>query len=82
MHGRGRKINPEKNYAAAKDFATGKKVGRPKQKFVWDVIEIKPLPHTPLAVGDKLIHGTVIAVDMLEYTLGISGHWVKVNALK
>ena len=74
---RGKKINPEKNYAAAKDFAAGKKIGRPKQRFVWDVTQTKPLPHTPLTVGDKLIHGTVIAVDMLEYTLGISGHWVR-----
>ena len=82
MHGRGRKLNQTKNYVAAADFAAGKKVGRPKQKFVWDVTEIKPLPHTPLAVGDKLIHGTVIAVDMLEYTLGISGHWERANVSK
>lgn len=82
MHGRGRKLNQTKNYVAAADFAAGKKVGRPKQKFVWDVTEIKPLPHTPLAVGDKLIHGTVIAVDMLGCTLGISGHWERANVSK
>jgi hypothetical protein len=33
---RGRKINPVKNYAGAKDFAEGKRVGRPKQVWVWD----------------------------------------------
>ena len=33
---RGKKINPVKNYAAAKDFAAGKKIGRQKQVWVWD----------------------------------------------
>jgi hypothetical protein len=36
MHGRGKKLNPVKNYAAAKDFAAGKVIGRPKQVWVWD----------------------------------------------
>lgn len=82
MHGRGKKINQTKNRASAADFAAGKKLGRPKQKFVWDVTKTVPLPHTPLTIGDKLLHGTVIAVDMLEYTLGISGHWERANVLK
>ena len=30
---RGKKINPAKNAGAARDFATAKKVGRPKQIF-------------------------------------------------
>ena len=30
---RGKKINPVKNYVSAKDFAAGKKIGRPKQVF-------------------------------------------------
>jgi hypothetical protein len=33
MHGRGKKLNPVKNYVAAKDFAAGKVIGRPKQVF-------------------------------------------------
>jgi hypothetical protein len=35
---RGRKINPVKNYAGAKDFAEGKRVGRPKQIWVPDEV--------------------------------------------
>jgi hypothetical protein len=31
---RGKKINPAKNNIAAKDFAEGKKIGRPKQEWV------------------------------------------------
>jgi hypothetical protein len=30
---RGKKINPTKNYVSAKDFAAGKRIGRPKQVF-------------------------------------------------
>ncbi len=33
---RGKKTNTNKNYVAAKDFADGKKIGRTKQKWVWD----------------------------------------------
>jgi hypothetical protein len=31
---RGKKTNQVKNYVAAKDFAEGKKIGRPKQRWV------------------------------------------------
>jgi hypothetical protein len=31
---RGKKINQTKNYVSAKDFADGKKIGRPKQRWV------------------------------------------------
>jgi hypothetical protein len=31
---RGKKVNQTKNYVAAKDFAEGKKIGRPKQVWV------------------------------------------------
>jgi hypothetical protein len=31
---RGKKTNHNKNFVAAKDFAAGKKVGRPKQRWV------------------------------------------------
>lgn len=34
---RGKKINPAKNFSSAKDFALGKRVGRPKQK--WETVE-------------------------------------------
>ena len=32
---RGKKTNHNKNHTAAKDFADGKKIGRPKQEWVW-----------------------------------------------
>jgi len=31
---RGRKVNPAKNDGSARDFEAGKKLGRPKQKWV------------------------------------------------
>ena len=34
--GRGKKINPAKNDGSARDFAAGKKLGRPKQIWIWD----------------------------------------------
>jgi hypothetical protein len=34
---RGKKINPAKNAGSARDFAAGKKIGRPAQQWVWDV---------------------------------------------
>jgi hypothetical protein len=34
---RGKKINPAKNDGSARDFAAGKKIGRPKQVWIWDV---------------------------------------------
>lgn len=83
---RGKKINPAKNYAGAKDFAAGKVVGRPKQQWVWDETKTVPAPHTPVGVGDKLTSGTVIAVirdgDTVSIELGKSGHWEKVNVRK
>jgi hypothetical protein len=45
MHGRGKKINPVKNYVAAKDFAAGKRVGRPRQIWVWDVEPLVTASH-------------------------------------
>ena len=42
---RGKKINQTKNYVAAKDFAEGKKIGRPKQEWVNDgtsAFEVSP----------------------------------------
>jgi hypothetical protein len=39
---RGKKINQTKNYVAAKDFAEGKKIGRPKQEWHWDFVELNP----------------------------------------
>jgi hypothetical protein len=33
---RGKKINPEKNAGSARDFAAGKRIGRPKQVWVVD----------------------------------------------
>ncbi len=35
MAGRGKKLNQTKNDRAARDFAEGKRVGRPKQEWVW-----------------------------------------------
>jgi hypothetical protein len=39
MHGRGKKLNTDKNARSAEDFAKGKRVGRPKpaQRWIWDV---------------------------------------------
>lgn len=34
MSGRGKKLSYDKNDQAARDFTTGKKLGRPKQKWV------------------------------------------------
>jgi hypothetical protein len=42
---RGKKTNHNKNFVAAKDFAAGKRVGRKKQIWVWDV-----LPESPVGV--------------------------------
>ena len=64
---RGKKINPEKNYAAAKDFAAGKVIGRPKQ--VW-VLDVQPLIITTQEGVEQVIPNTGF------------GHWEKVNALK
>ena len=33
---RGKKINPAKNEASARDFSAGKRIGRPRQVWVWD----------------------------------------------
>lgn len=81
---RGKKINPEKNFAAAKDFAAGKKVGRQKQVWVWGETKTIALPHTPLAVGDKLTLGNVLSIDTATgvVKVGISGHWETVNVRK
>jgi hypothetical protein len=35
MTGRGKKLNRNKNAGSARDFAAGKKFGRPKQVWVW-----------------------------------------------
>ena len=64
---RGKKINPVKNYAGAKDFAEGKRVGRPKQQWVWDVEPLIVTAHD----------GTVQTIPNTG-----SGHWEKVNVLK
>jgi len=37
---RGKKINPVKNYAAAKDFAAGKKIGRQQPKGHWETVNV------------------------------------------
>lgn len=36
MHGRGKKINPVKNFRSAEDFDKGKRLGRTKQVWVVD----------------------------------------------
>lgn len=81
---RGKKVNPAKNYASAKDFAAGKRVGRPKQVFVWDETKTIALPHTPIAVGDKLTLGNVIEISTATgvVKLGVKGHWERVNVRK
>ena len=60
---RGKKVNPAKNFMVAKDFAEGKRIGRPKQ--VWVVDE---LPKTV-----KLYDGTQNIVR------AGSGHWEKIS---
>ena len=37
MSGRGKKINPTKNHRAWQEWMAGKKIGRRKQMWVWDV---------------------------------------------
>jgi len=61
---RGKKINQVKNYVAAKDFAAGKRIGRPKQRWIQDVVEVTLTD----ANGDVAI-----------VTPG-SGHWEKVTS--
>ena len=41
---RGKKLNQVKNYVAAADFAAGKRIGRPKQVWVWDVEPVVLIP--------------------------------------
>lgn len=44
--GRGKKINPTKNHRAHEEWTLGKKLGRRKQQWVWD-LDLKsdtPLP--------------------------------------
>jgi len=45
MTGRGKKLNQNKNAGSARDFAAGKKLGRPKQEWVNDAtsaFEVSP----------------------------------------
>lgn len=37
---RGKKLNTAKNAGSARDFAAGKKIGRPKQVWVWDAVGV------------------------------------------
>ena len=45
-HGRGKKINPTKNHRAWQEWMVGKKIGRRKQRWVWemDLQSEVPLP--------------------------------------
>jgi hypothetical protein len=79
---RGKKVNPAKNAGSARDFAAGKRIGRTKQVWVWKTFKTVSLPHTPLALGDKLMSGTVVGIDNAIVTLGVSGQWEKVNVQK
>jgi hypothetical protein len=45
MSRRGKKINPAKNEASARDFAAGKKIGRPKQRWMWDIEPLVTASH-------------------------------------
>jgi len=49
MTGRGKKLNRNKNAGSARDFAAGKKFGRPKQVWIWDAepntIHLRPTGH-------------------------------------
>jgi hypothetical protein len=64
--GRGKKINPAKNDGSARDFAAGKKLGRPKQIWVLDT----EFPYC--RIGPPAINSA--ATDM-----GGQGHWEKVK---
>jgi hypothetical protein len=37
MTGRGKKLNRNKNAGSARDFEAGKRLGRPKQIWIWDI---------------------------------------------
>ena len=78
MHGRGKKINPAKNYAGAKDFAEGKRIGRPKQRWVPSTFDGEPIPEfATMADLDRMITEETIASGRY-----VAGHWEKVNVLK
>jgi hypothetical protein len=42
---RGKKLNPAKNEASARDFAAGKRIVRKKQIWVWDVEPLVTASH-------------------------------------
>ena len=60
---RGKKINQVKNYIAAKDFAAGKRIGRPKQRWIQDVAKVT------LTDANGTVSGLVPG----------RGHWEKVT---
>lgn len=75
MHGRGKKLNRDKNYAGAKDFAEGKRVGRPKQRWVPSMFNGEPIPAgASMNDLDRMITEETIATGKF-----VSGHWEKAN---
>lgn len=78
MHGRGKKLNPDKNYASAKDFAAGKVIGRPKQQWVPSTFNGEPIP-AGASMNDI---DRMIAEETIANGKYVAGHWEKVNAVK
>ena len=75
---RGKKINPVKNYVAAKDFADGKKIGRPKQVWVPSTFEGQPIP-AGASMNDI---ERMITEETIANGKYVAGHWEKANVLK
>lgn len=77
MHGRGKKLNTDKNARSAEDFAKGKKIGRPKQRWVESTINGAPIPVN--ATCDDL--DRMITEETIASGAYVPAHWEKVNAL-
>lgn len=73
MQGRGKKENNNKNWKNNEDFQKGKKIGRPKQRWVEATVNGAPIPagatfsELEELITEATIHGYV------------SAHWEKVK---
>jgi hypothetical protein len=78
MHGRGKKLNQVKNYVAAEDFAKGKRIGRPKQRWIPSTFDGEPIPAS--STMDDI--NRMITEETIASGKYVAAHWEKVNVLK
>lgn len=54
MHGRGPKVNKEKNFQVNKEWMEGKKIGRERQVWVWEEPMSVPAGEQPSSHWEKI----------------------------